>query len=235
MEDWFYGDGSFSAERGIESIGHWHGGGGSSYQPSSFIQEAEREYEQRLHNTYDAIAANRALQNGDTQRLYEILDSNSSLQLEITPAKHAVSTVVTSTENNQATADAFIHTLGLDGIIPPASLQWDTEHNRYFVDFSLIPELQALAIRQAVQRQLDGTAGVLKGSLGLLHPEAGANRVDYRTETGSIGVRSAQIVVGNSGISIDTDTYNPYEGLGGFVKHAAVEVIGNSAKRIFGY
>lgn len=235
MEDWFYGDSLFSAELGVEAIGPGRGGGGGGYQPSSFIQEAEREYEQRLHNTYDAIAANRALQNGDTQRLNEILALNPTLTLEVTPGKHAVSTFVTSTENNQATADEFIQTLGLDTIIPPASLRWDAEHNRYFVDFSRIPELQALGIKQAVQRQLDGTAGVLKGSLGLLHPEAGANRVDYRTETGSIGIRSAQIVVGNGGISIDTDTYNPYEGIGGFVKHAAVEVIGNSARRVFGY
>lgn len=95
--------------------------------------------------------------------------------------------------------------------------------------------------RYAIFTILDNTAIFLSGAFGVLHKkDVGATSLrdvlDYRSITGTLGSRSLQLVVNRKDLSgyADTDRFNPYQDVGGFLGHIFLELIPNRLRRIFG-
>jgi len=88
---------------------------------------------------------------------------------------------------------------------------------------------------------LNNTAIFLSGVFGWLHKkDVGATRLrdilDYRSITGTLGERSLQVVVHRTTLRgyADTDRFNPYQDVRGFLGHTFLELIPNRLRRIFG-
>jgi hypothetical protein len=93
----------------------------------------------------------------------------------------------------------------------------------------------------AVFKILNNTAIFLSGAFGVFHKkDVGATSlrelIDYRSITGTLGSRSLQVVVNRTTLSgyADTDRFNPYQDVRGFLGHIFLELIPNRLRRIFG-
>jgi hypothetical protein len=214
----------------IGAPGNGGGGGGYSdlgrgtFYDGSLVGDAEANYLWRLQNTYDAIAATRALRQGDLTRVAQLMSANPTLFFVVQPIIQ-----IPANATLPQIAKIYLDAFGLFSLIDTRFLEVKINKRGEAVGLTF----QWLDPDKA-ERYLRSHPLFGNGIFGFLHVnDVGFPFFDARSFTSRFASRSLQVTSGPRGGFADTDLFNPYQDLWSFIRHGVQEVLWPDIRRLF--